>query len=71
MADAAIMQSLIYNATADEDRVEHFRVRARRQAIDILAFVDTSNAEEALTKLYNLVDRTLARNPQLSNWRII
>ncbi len=51
--------------------MEHIRIRAGPHGADILAFVDSDNAEAALDILRNLVHEKIATTGPLHSWRIV
>ncbi|HEX5543364.1 MAG TPA: hypothetical protein VFX60_17720 [Micromonospora sp.] len=68
--DPLVLRDLIYDTAEPDDCIEHLRVRAGPHGADILAFVDSSDPEEAVDKLHRLVSQVIAHEPLLRLWRI-
>ncbi|WP_412541594.1 hypothetical protein R8Z50_03260 [Longispora sp. K20-0274] len=69
--DAATVTALLWDTATTADRIEHVRARAGPDGIDILAFLDLTDPEEAHLRLRALVQRAIATTPRLRAWRVI
>jgi hypothetical protein len=62
---------LLWLATTEDDGMEHIRIRAGPEHLDVLAFLNGSDPEEAHRALDRLVRRAIDTNPRLRLMRII
>jgi hypothetical protein len=70
-ADLAKVCELICAQAGSADRVEHLRARTGPYGIDILAFIDSNDAETAAGFLRLVVNEAIGAFPLLRLWRIV
>jgi hypothetical protein len=63
--------ALLWEATTDDEGMEHIRVRAGPEYLDVLAFVRGTDNHSAHRVLERLVRRVIDRNPRMRLMRII
>ncbi|MEU1685444.1 hypothetical protein [Micromonospora sp. NPDC005707] len=66
-----VLRDLIYAHALPTDGMEHVRVRAGPEGVDVLAFVDSDDPEAATEILHNVVRAAIRQEPLLRLWRII
>ncbi|MGV9764887.1 hypothetical protein [Micromonospora tulbaghiae] len=66
-----VLRDLLYAQTVAASRVEHIRIRAGPHTVDVIAFIDSDDVEEAIDTLHRLVSSAIATTPQLRPWRIV
>ncbi|MGB2571156.1 hypothetical protein ACPFP2_22310 [Micromonospora citrea] len=69
--DESELRDLIYAQATPAAAVEHVRIRAGPHGVDILAFLDSDDPEEAAEALHRLVHKVIASTPLLRTWRIV
>jgi hypothetical protein len=69
--DPAVLRDLMWDCAAPDDAVEHLYIRAGPDGVDIIAFIDTTDARQADDALHRLVEKSIASKPQLRLWRVI
>ncbi|MET9299323.1 hypothetical protein ABZX66_08350 [Micromonospora aurantiaca] len=69
--DPTCLRDLIYAYAGRGEEVEHIRVRAGPGRADILAFLDTDDAEWAMKALRIVVHKVLTGSSALRGWRIV
>ncbi|WP_155374838.1 hypothetical protein [Catellatospora vulcania] len=69
--DPDVLQNLLWRHHATTDAVEHIRVRAGPGSLDIAVYTLSPTQDQSDTTARELVNRTLARTPQLRLWRLL
>lgn len=70
--DPVRLRQLLWEARGPNDRLEHVYIRAGPHGqADILAFIDTTDPQQADHILYRLVQQAIAHQPLLHMWRVV
>ncbi|MFI7215302.1 hypothetical protein ACIBP4_29520 [Micromonospora maritima] len=71
LVDPAAIREVLSARCGAGNGVEHLRVRAGPHGVDIVAFVDTDDIDEAGHALRRLVETTIVDIVWLRSWRVV
>jgi len=71
VAEPTVIRDLIFANAAAADGIEHVRARAGPHFVDIIAFVDGNDPDEAAGTLRRLAEEAIGRTALLRLWRVI